>query len=102
MVTSDNWRQRMCADMRLRDFRPRTQEGYSLAVKLFLRWVDCEPEAVDAAVQPAPRNTSRSSAPPRQRRAYRPSQQARIAPNASRHAARPLLSSSKPQARRLG
>ena len=27
MVTLKNWRERMSEDMRLRDFRPRTQEG---------------------------------------------------------------------------
>lgn len=36
MVTLDNWRERMSEDMRLRDFRPRTQEGYALAVRQFL------------------------------------------------------------------
>jgi len=32
--------------MRLRDFRPRTQEGYLLATRLFLDWAQCEPEAL--------------------------------------------------------
>jgi site-specific recombinase XerD len=36
MVTLENWRERMSEDMRLRDFRPRTQEGYALAVRQFL------------------------------------------------------------------
>jgi hypothetical protein len=35
MVTLENWRVRMSEDMRLRDFRPRTQEGYMLAVSAF-------------------------------------------------------------------
>ncbi len=30
MVTLENWRERMSEDMRLRDFRPRTQEAYAL------------------------------------------------------------------------
>ena len=47
MVTLDSWRVRMGQDMRLRDFRPRTQEGYQLAVKLFLRWAQCQPLEVD-------------------------------------------------------
>lgn len=46
MITLENWHTRMSEDMRLRDFRPRTQEGYLLAVKLFLRWVQCGPEDV--------------------------------------------------------
>jgi hypothetical protein len=36
MVTLGNWRERMSEDMRLCDFRPRTQGGYLLAVRLFL------------------------------------------------------------------
>jgi len=36
MVTLGNWRERMSEDMRLCDFRPRTQSGYLLAVRLFL------------------------------------------------------------------
>jgi Putative transposase len=32
MVTLKTWREQMSEDMRLRDFRPRTQEGYLLAV----------------------------------------------------------------------
>ena len=46
MVTLTNWRERMGEDMRLRDFRPRTQEGYSLAVRLFLDRVQLEPETI--------------------------------------------------------
>lgn len=44
MITSDNWRARMSADMRLRDYRPRTQEGYLLAVRLFFDWAKTEPQ----------------------------------------------------------
>jgi len=46
MVTLDNWRARMGEDMRLRDFRPRTQEGYALAVRQFLDRVQREPQAL--------------------------------------------------------
>ena len=46
MVTLDNWRERMSEDMRLRDFRPRTQEGYALAVRQFLDHVAREPETL--------------------------------------------------------
>jgi hypothetical protein len=43
MVTLENWRERMSEDMRLRDFRPRTQEGYALAVRQFLDRMAREP-----------------------------------------------------------
>lgn len=46
MVTLANWRDRMSEDMRLRDFRPRTQEGYALAVRQFLDRVAREPETL--------------------------------------------------------
>ena len=46
MVTLENWRERMSEDMRLRDFRPRTQEGYSLAVRQFLDRMAREPETL--------------------------------------------------------
>jgi site-specific recombinase XerD len=46
MVTLKNWRERMSEDMRLRDFRPRTQEGYALAVRQFLDRMQREPEAL--------------------------------------------------------
>ena len=46
MVTLENWRTRMSEDMKLRDFRPRTQEGYTLAVRLFLERVRREPESL--------------------------------------------------------
>jgi site-specific recombinase XerD len=36
MITKSNWRERMVEDMRLHDLRPRTIEGYALAVRLFL------------------------------------------------------------------
>jgi integrase/recombinase XerD len=41
-----SWRERMSADMRLRDFRPRTQEGYLMAVRLFMEWVKRPPAKV--------------------------------------------------------
>lgn len=44
MITLQTWRARMLEDMRLRDLRPRTQEGYALAVRLFLDWAKHEPE----------------------------------------------------------
>lgn len=46
MVTLDNWRERMSEDMRLRDFRPRTQEGYALAVRQFLDRMQRPPEGL--------------------------------------------------------
>jgi site-specific recombinase XerD len=46
MVTLENWRARMGEDMRLRDFRPRTQEGYSLAVRQFLDRMQRQPETL--------------------------------------------------------
>ena len=46
MVTLQNWRARMGQDMKLRDFRPRTQEGYTLAVRQFLDRVQREPESL--------------------------------------------------------
>jgi site-specific recombinase XerD len=46
MVTLGNWRERMSEDMRLCDFRPRTQEGYLLAVRLFLERLGREPESL--------------------------------------------------------
>jgi site-specific recombinase XerD len=46
MVTLSNWRARMGEDMRLRDFRPRTQEGYALAVRQFLDHLGREPETL--------------------------------------------------------
>ena len=49
MVTLDNWQARMREDMQLRDFSERTRGAYELAVKLFLRWAECEPEALDEA-----------------------------------------------------
>ena len=44
MITRANWRERMESDMRLRDLRPRTIEGYLLAIRLFIERVDKEPE----------------------------------------------------------
>ena len=46
MITLDNWRERMSEDMRLRDFTPKTRGSYELAVRLFLRWAECEPAAL--------------------------------------------------------
>ena len=46
MVTSKTWQTRMSEDMRLRDFRPRTQEGYLQAVRQFLTRVAREPDAI--------------------------------------------------------
>jgi site-specific recombinase XerD len=44
MVISKTWQERMSEDMRLRDFRPRTQEGYSAAVRQFMDRTDRKPE----------------------------------------------------------
>jgi integrase/recombinase XerD len=44
MVTLESWRGRMSEDMRLRDFRARTQEAYLLAVRQFVDQVGREPE----------------------------------------------------------
>lgn len=44
MVTLESWRGRMSEDMRLRDFRPRTQEAYLLAVRQFVDQVGRAPE----------------------------------------------------------
>jgi site-specific recombinase XerD len=38
MVTLQTWRDRMSEDMRLRDFRPRTQGAYLAAARQFLDW----------------------------------------------------------------
>lgn len=46
MVTLQNWRARMSEDMRLRDFRPRTHEGYLLSVRQFMDWLKHEPENI--------------------------------------------------------
>jgi integrase/recombinase XerD len=43
MATLKTWRERMSEDMRLRDFRPKTQEAYLLAVKQFMGWAKREP-----------------------------------------------------------
>jgi integrase/recombinase XerD len=44
MITMLNWRERMVEDMRLHDLRPRTVEGYALAVRLFLERSGRTPE----------------------------------------------------------
>lgn len=46
MITSKNWQSRMSEDMRLRDYQPKTQRAYQLAVRSFLRWAQCGPEAL--------------------------------------------------------
>jgi integrase/recombinase XerD len=46
MITLENGRERMGDDMRLRDLRPRTVEGYLLAVRLFLERIEKEPETL--------------------------------------------------------
>jgi site-specific recombinase XerD len=45
MVTKDTWRDKMSEDMRLRDFRPRTQEAYLGATRQFIDWLGRGPEA---------------------------------------------------------
>jgi site-specific recombinase XerD len=44
MITMSNWRERMVQDMRLHDLRPKTVEGYALAVRLFLEPTGKSPE----------------------------------------------------------
>jgi site-specific recombinase XerD len=44
MVTIDTWQAQMSEDMRLRDFRPRTQEGYMAAARQFIDWIKRGPE----------------------------------------------------------
>lgn len=44
MVTLENWRERMSEDMRLRDYRPRTQQAYLAAARQFIEHVKREPE----------------------------------------------------------
>src|SRR5258705_1196238 len=43
LVTLKSWQKRMDEDMRLVDYRARTQEAYGLAVRLFLEHVQREP-----------------------------------------------------------
>jgi hypothetical protein len=42
MITLENWRERMSADLRLRDYRERTRSAYELATRLFLDWAKTE------------------------------------------------------------
>jgi hypothetical protein len=49
MITLEKWRERMRADMGLRDYRPQTREGYELATRLFLDWAKTEPAALTEA-----------------------------------------------------
>jgi hypothetical protein len=52
MITLENWRERMRADMALRDYRPRTQSSYELATGLFLDWAKAGPlELTDGHVR---------------------------------------------------
>jgi site-specific recombinase XerD len=44
MVTIDTWQAQMSEDMRLRDFRPRTQEGYMAGARQFIEWIKRGPE----------------------------------------------------------
>ncbi len=46
MITLANWAHRMEDDMKLNDMRPRTVEGYLLAVRLFLRRTKLQPPEV--------------------------------------------------------
>lgn len=46
MTTLQDWRARMLEDMRLRDFRPRTQQGYLAATRQFMDWVQLDPQAL--------------------------------------------------------
>jgi hypothetical protein len=39
MITLANWRERMSEDMRLRAFRPRTQEAYLLVVRQLMDYM---------------------------------------------------------------
>lgn len=43
MITRDNCLERMSEDMRLRDYRPKTQRAYLWAVKQLVTWLDREP-----------------------------------------------------------
>ena len=46
MVTLQTWQDQMSEDMRLRDFRPRTQEGYLLAARQFMDWAGRAPSRI--------------------------------------------------------
>ncbi|MCX6956822.1 MAG: tyrosine-type recombinase/integrase [Verrucomicrobia bacterium] len=46
MKTSKTWQQRIMEDMKLRDFRKRTQDAYFQAVRQFMDRVGKEPEAI--------------------------------------------------------
>lgn len=46
MITLTNWHERMSEDMRLRDFRPKTQDAYRRAVRQFLAYAKKEPAAL--------------------------------------------------------
>ncbi|MFO0757038.1 MAG: site-specific integrase [Byssovorax sp.] len=46
MVTLKNWQERMSEDMRLHDFRERTQEAYLLAVRQLIDHLQIQPRAI--------------------------------------------------------
>jgi site-specific recombinase XerD len=46
MITLANWQERMSDDMRLRDFRPKTQDAYGRVVRQFMDHVAKEPVAL--------------------------------------------------------
>ncbi|MBK8999525.1 MAG: phage integrase N-terminal SAM-like domain-containing protein [Myxococcales bacterium] len=46
MVTLETWQARMSEDMRLRDFRPRTQEAYLVATRQFMDRTQKEPPEI--------------------------------------------------------
>lgn len=46
MVTKDTWQDRMSEDLRLRDYSPRTQEGYLAATRQFMDWLGRDPGTV--------------------------------------------------------
>jgi hypothetical protein len=54
MVDLLNWRERMTEDMTLRDFRPRTHEGYLLATRQFIDHFGREPDSLTEEDAPAP------------------------------------------------
>ena len=43
MITLANWQERMSEDMRLRDFRPKTQDAYLRVVRQFMEYAQKEP-----------------------------------------------------------
>lgn len=49
MVTLATWHERMSEDLRLRDMRPRTQQGYLAATRQFMQWVHKEPQSLEVS-----------------------------------------------------